>query len=86
MIFPLAFFLGIPFALGLLTVRNMPNGTVAWAWALNGLFIVAGGVFCAIFSVYYSFIAMLMVATAGYLLAYIMYRVLFHQQALAVRP
>jgi len=71
LIFPLAFFLGMPFPLGILTIENKPEGTVAWAWALNGLFTVTGGIFCAIFSVYYGFIATMTVAVAAYLLAYV---------------
>lgn len=74
MIFPLAFFLGMPFPLGLLTIENKPRGTVAWAWALNGLFTVAGGVFCAIFAVYFGFIATMFVALASYIFAFFVFR------------
>jgi len=74
MIFPLAFFLGMPFPLGLLSIKDKPTGTVAWAWALNGLFTVTGGVFCAIFAVYFGFIATMMVALASYLLAFIVFK------------
>jgi len=76
-IFPLAFFLGMPFPMGILAIQFKPEGTVAWAWALNGLFTVIGGVFCAIFSVYFGFIATMMVAVAAYILAYVAYRKLF---------
>ena len=74
MIFPLAFFLGMPFPLGILAIQNKPTGTVAWAWAFNGLFTVAGGIFCAVFSVYFGFKATMLVALFAYLLAYFMYR------------
>ncbi len=74
MIFPLAFFLGMPFPLGILAVQHKPEGTVAWAWAFNGLFTVIGGVFCAIFSVYFGFQITMVVAIAIYLLALLMYR------------
>ncbi len=70
LIFPLAFFLGMPFPLGILNVENKPEGTVAWAWALNGLFTVTGGIFCAIFSVYFGFIATMTVAVGTYVIAY----------------
>jgi len=76
-IFPLAFFLGMPFPLGILAVENKPQGTIAWAWALNGLFTVTGGVFCAIFSVYFGFIATMSVAVAAYMLAWAAYRNLY---------
>lgn len=77
MIFPLAFFLGMPFPLGVLAIQNKPQGTIAWAWAFNGLFTVAGGIFCAIFAVYFGFAATMMVAVLAYVVAYLAYRNLF---------
>ena len=77
MIFPLAFFLGMPFPLGVLAIQHKPAGTVAWAWAFNGLFTVAGGIFAAIFSVYFGFQVTMLVALSAYVLAYFMYRKLF---------
>ena len=77
MIFPLAFFLGMPFPLGILAVQFKPEGTVAWAWAFNGLFTVVGGIFCAIFSVYFGFRSTMVVAVCIYLLALLMYRSLY---------
>lgn len=76
-IFPLAFFLGMPFPLGVLTIQHKPSGTIAWAWGLNGLFTVIGGIFCAIFAVYFGFIATLVVAVLAYIVAYIAMRNLF---------
>jgi hypothetical protein len=43
MIFPLGFFLGMPFPLGILAIENQPRGAIAWAWGMNGLFTVIGG-------------------------------------------
>jgi hypothetical protein len=43
MIFPLGFFLGMPFPLGILAIEHQPRGAVAWAWGMNGLFTVIGG-------------------------------------------
>ena len=77
MIFPLAFFTGMPFPLGILAVQHKPTGTVAWAWAFNGLFTVVGGIFCAIFSVYFGFRATMIFAVGAYMLAYIVYRGLY---------
>lgn len=76
-IFPLAFFLGMPFPMGIMAIQNKPAGTVAWAWGLNGLFTVIGGVFCAIFAVYFGFQATLAVAVFAYLIAFLAYRKLF---------
>lgn len=76
-IFPLAFFLGMPFPMGVMAIENKPEGTIAWAWALNGLFTVTGGVFCAIFSVYFGFTATMIVAIAAYGLAYLAFKNLY---------
>jgi len=43
MIFPLGFFLGMPFPLGILAIERQPRGAIAWAWGMNGLFTVIGG-------------------------------------------
>jgi spermidine synthase len=43
MIFPLGFFLGMPFPLGILAIAHQPRGAIAWAWGMNGLFTVVGG-------------------------------------------
>ncbi|NND00740.1 MAG: hypothetical protein HKN85_11220 [Gammaproteobacteria bacterium] len=87
-IFPLAFFLGMPFPMGIIAIQHRPQGTVAWAWALNGLFTVIGGVFCAIFSVYFGFFVTMTVALAAYALAYLTYRNLFEnfKKDLVVQP
>lgn len=77
MIFPLAFFLGMPFPMGVIAVQHKPSGTVAWAWAFNGLFTVAGGIFAAIFSVYFGFQATMLIALSAYVIAYFMYKKLF---------
>jgi len=77
-IFPLAFFLGMPFPMGVLAIENKPQGTVAWAWALNGLFTVTGGIFCAVFSVYFGFIATMTVALAAYGVAFLAFRSLYN--------
>ena len=83
-IFPLAFFLGMPFPMGVMAIEHKPEGTIAWAWALNGLFTVTGGVFSAIFSVYFGFIATILVAALAYVLAYAMYRKLYSDYQLTL--
>ena len=48
MIFPLGFFMGMPFpASGILHLQKFPPGAIAWAWGINGLFApVFGGGLC----------------------------------------
>ena len=74
MIFPIGFFLGMPFPLGILAISARPPGAVAWAWGMNGAFTVIGGVVSVILSVAYGFTVSLFVATGVYLLAALAYR------------
>ena len=69
LIFPLGFFLGMPFPLGILTLENLPRGAVAWAWGMNGLFTVMGGLAGVILSITWGFQVTLLIASFQYVLA-----------------
>lgn len=69
LIFPLGFFLGMPFALGIAGSFGKGAGAVGWAWAVNGLFTVLGSIACIVAAIYIGFTATLMIAFASYLLA-----------------
>ena len=73
LIFPLGLFLGMPFPLGILTIEKQPRGSIAWAWAMNGLFTVIGGLGSVLLSIYYGFQITLIVAMLIYLCAFWMY-------------
>jgi hypothetical protein len=73
LIFPVGFFLGMPFPLGVLAIAGRPRGAVAWAWGMNGAFTVIGGVLSVILSVVFGFTVTLYVAIAIYLLAALVY-------------
>lgn len=73
LIFPVGFFLGMPFPLGILTIEQQPAGSIAWAWAMNGLFTVIGGLASVLLSIFYGFQATLLVAVLIYLLAFLSY-------------
>jgi hypothetical protein len=45
----------MPFPLGILAIRECPNGAVAWAWGLNGLFTVVGGILSVLLSLAFGF-------------------------------
>lgn len=62
LIFPLGFFLGMPFPLGILFLENHPPGAVAWAWGMNGLFTVIGSLVGVVISVVWGFQAALLSA------------------------
>ncbi len=70
LIFPLGFFLGMPFPLGILVARRLPEGAVAWAWALNGVFTVAGGLLTAVLAIWLGFRVTVVVGLAIYAIAF----------------
>ncbi len=69
LIAPLGFFMGMPFAIGIAVSHRNGKGAVGWAWAVNGLFTVLGGVLSIIVAIYLGFFNTLMIAFAIYLLA-----------------
>lgn len=73
LVFPLGFFLGMPFPLGILTISGQPKGSIAWAWAMNGLFTVIGGLGSVLLSIFYGFRVTLIIAMVIYLLAFLTY-------------
>jgi spermidine synthase len=76
LIFPLGFFLGMPFPLGILSIEGMPRGAVAWAWAMNGLFTLIGGLASVLLSIFLGFQATLLLGLAIYALAFATFRFL----------
>ena len=70
MIFPLGFFLGMPFPLGILAITGHPRGAIAWAWGMNGLFTVAGGFAAILISMGYGFSVAIGVALFLYAIAF----------------
>ena len=83
MIFPLGFFLGMPFPLGILWLEKTAQGAITWAWALNGLFTVVGGFLSVIISFYLGFKMTMTMALLVYLLAFWMFSRL---RGVAVNP
>jgi spermidine synthase len=73
LIFPLGFFLGMPFPLGVLSLENQPRGAVAWAWGMNGLFTVIGALAGVILSITWGFQATLLIAALQYIVAFLVF-------------
>jgi spermidine synthase len=71
MIFPLGFFLGMPFPLGILAIENQPKGAIGWAWGMNGIFTVIGGLASVLLSIFLGFKISLLVGLAMYALAFV---------------
>ncbi|MCB2218260.1 hypothetical protein [Desulfofustis glycolicus] len=78
LIFPLGFFLGMPFPLGILAIARQPRGSIAWAWAMNGLFTVVGGLSSVLLSIYLGFRFTVIVAILIYAVAFLMFSRLRH--------
>jgi hypothetical protein len=57
-----------------LAISNRPAGAIAWAWGMNGLFTVAGGLLSVIISIYMGFNFAIGVALGLYLLAFAIFR------------
>jgi hypothetical protein len=74
LIFPLGFFLGMPFPLGILAVARQPRGAVAWAWGMNGLFTVVGGLASVVMGLWEGFNFAILVALLLYVIAVAVYR------------
>jgi hypothetical protein len=73
LIFPLGFFLGMPFPLGILSLENHPQGAIAWAWGMNGLFTVIGGLMGVFLSVIWGFQVTLLSALFLYVAALLVF-------------
>jgi len=69
LIAPMAFFMGMPFPLGLLELEGRPRGAVAWAWSMNGLFTTIGGVASALLSLTFGFRLTILISLGVYGLA-----------------
>ena len=61
----------MPFPLGIATLEGYPKGSIAWAWALNGLFTVVGGVASVLLAVFLGFRATMFIALFIYVVAFV---------------
>ncbi|MGE5805964.1 MAG: spermidine synthase-like protein, partial [Ignavibacteria bacterium] len=70
---PAAFFMGMPFPLGLRMVSSKVEsaGETAWAWGINGVFSVAGAVLATVIALELGFIWVMVFAAAAYMMALI---------------
>lgn len=69
LLFPVGFFLGMPFPLGVLAIESRPKGAIAWAWGMNGAFTIVGGALSVVLSVKFGFTVTLLVSMLIYALA-----------------
>ena len=69
LIAPLAFFMGMPFPLGLQRVAGAQPRLIPWAWAVNGFSSVSSAVLAALLAFHLGFNAVILLAVAAYGLA-----------------
>ena len=66
---PLAFFMGMPFPLGLSHVAARDADLVPWAWGINGCASVLSAILATILAIHIGFTAVVAIAVALYLAA-----------------
>jgi len=69
LIFPLGFFLGMPFPIGLSLIKDSERKYVAFAWAVNGFFSVIGTVASIILAMIFGFKFVFILCGCIYLLS-----------------
>ena len=69
LIAPLAFFMGMPFPLGLARVEAIEARLVPWAWGINGCASVTGAVLATLLSIHVGFTAVVVAALVLYAMA-----------------
>jgi hypothetical protein len=66
LIAPMAFFMGMPFPLGLARVQASDARLVPWAWAINGCASVTGAVLATLLAIHVGFTVVVVVALMLY--------------------
>jgi hypothetical protein len=69
LIAPLAFFMGMPFPLGLRRLSESAPGFVPWAWGINGFASVVSAVLATLLAIEFGFNAVIVLALVLYAIA-----------------
>lgn len=67
---PLALLMGVPFPSGIVALEARRSGLIPWAWGTNGYASVIGSVLAALIALSWGFSLVMLLAGAGYLLAW----------------
>ncbi len=84
LILPLGFFMGMPFPLGILAIRNRHSGAIAWVWAMNGFFTVIGGLISVVLAIGVGFRWTLLTALIVYAVAAMLFIRLRREESMNV--
>lgn len=76
-VFPLGFFMGIPFPAGLEQIKIKKPEIVPWLWAVNGSASVIGSIAAVIISIHIGFLFVLGISSFSYLAALLIYEYTF---------
>jgi len=68
LIAPLAFFMGMPFPLGIGLMRSDSPELIAWAWGVNGYASVVGAILATCLAIALGFNAVIFLAVGVYLI------------------
>ncbi|MDH3906507.1 MAG: SAM-dependent methyltransferase, partial [Gammaproteobacteria bacterium] len=69
LIAPLAFFMGMPFPLGLKRLSGLAPGFLPWAWGINGFASVVSAVLATLLAIEFGFNVVILLALVLYALA-----------------
>lgn len=70
---PLAFFMGMPFPLGLSLLSRRAETLIPWAWGVNGFASVLSAVLTMVFAIHWGYRAVLLSAAMLYLVAAVLF-------------
>jgi len=73
-VFPLGFFMGIPFPAGLAKAKARKAEIIPWLWAVNGCASVVGSIAAVIISIHIGFLFVVAVSAGLYLTALFVYK------------
>jgi hypothetical protein len=74
LLFPLGFFMGIPFSSGLSLMGRNYKKDIPWMWGINGTFSVLGSAFAIMIAMTSGFTGALITGAFGYFIIFIMFR------------
>ena len=74
LIAPLAFFMGMPFPLGLARLAERAPAFIPWAWAINGCASVLSAILAALLAMHIGFGGVIMLAVGLYIIAALVWR------------
>ncbi len=69
LIAPLAFFMGMPFPLGLTLIRRAEPALTAWAWGVNGCASVNSAILAVLLAMHMGYVAVIAIALVLYVIA-----------------